>query len=487
MYERIWWMHEYDNIVKDMTTIHDRYPSSRVVVAVFFHSPISSFSLSMHSFPSEQAPLYNCSLALYYLLVIKYSWTNTKLKKIERQVHAILIAFAIGTSVLGLPLTMYNQVTSVCWVIGSPSECGNSNSTPSDIPCDRGDWAWLFGILLFYGPLWLCVLLTIIAMAMIYLQIRNTFQKSEHYQFDSTASQRSKCGMENSRLPEPTVASLAMATSNRMSRFSIWSLTKRTESDSELQVAVSQAEQEDTITDQATAINPETSSPEDKDPTVDLRDDQIDLGIRQQPHPHRPTNERKGHPQIGFLSDCKIRTDLGTTDHTSRRVRTAKRTRTKNQRKQTLFAAQAILYSVSFFITWMPSTIWSVSHWFGATGVGFDLAAVICEPLQGFWNMLIFIRSRPRSQAKLARVFGKCFGLCLNMLPKLADEDALATNSDGFDSSVGSRPAKSGSRQSAHLDSHLSCDGLKSEASLPIFASEASVMCNSDPIGHDTT
>ena len=91
------------------------------------------------------------------------------------------------------------------------------------------------------------------------------------------------------------------------------------------------------------------------------------------------------------------------------------------RRKQNLFAIQAILYSGSFFITWTPSTIWSVAYWFGVGGIGFDIAAATCEPLQGFWNMLIFIRSRPSSQEKIRRVFGSFCCFWMNLLPKMPD------------------------------------------------------------------
>jgi hypothetical protein len=113
------------------------------------------------------------------------------------------------------------------------------------------------------------------------------------------------------------------------------------------------------------------------------------------------------------------------------------------QKKQNMFAIQAILYSTSFFITWTPSTIWSVAYWLGAGGVGFDLASACCEPLQGFWNMLIFIRSRPSSQEKLQRIFGSFCCFCVNhLLPNM--NDSSHESSKAFDrSSSGERRRKS--------------------------------------------
>lgn len=64
-------------------------------------------------------------------------------------------------------------------------------------------------------------------------------------------------------------------------------------------------------------------------------------------------------------------------------------------------AVQAFLYSFTFLITWMPSTLWSIAHWFRWSHFALDMAAATAEPLQGFWNFLIFLRSRPETRRKL--------------------------------------------------------------------------------------
>ena len=199
----------------------------------------------------KQAPLYNCSLSLYYLFVIRFNWTNEQLVKIERYVHGFIIVFSVGISIAGLPTKMYSKINTVCWVIGVPSECGNSSSEPSDIPCERGDWAWPFGILLFYGHLWLCVLLTIIAMIMIYVHVRNTFRKNEKYQFQGKLRRptsvmtrnrsghteptqvKTESGMTDSGRPPQggnsggTQVDSVGQISSRMGRFSVFSAQKK--------------------------------------------------------------------------------------------------------------------------------------------------------------------------------------------------------------------------------------------------------------------
>jgi hypothetical protein len=70
-------------------------------------------------------------------------------------------------------------------------------------------------------------------------------------------------------------------------------------------------------------------------------------------------------------------------------------------------AIQAMLYSLSFLITWMPSTLWSIAHWFNWSHYGLDIAAATAEPLQGMWNLLVFLMSRPNTVLKIRKVLAK--------------------------------------------------------------------------------
>ncbi|CAB9506340.1 expressed unknown protein [Seminavis robusta] len=64
-------------------------------------------------------------------------------------------------------------------------------------------------------------------------------------------------------------------------------------------------------------------------------------------------------------------------------------------------ANKAILYSVIFVITFLPSTVWSVYGYTGVSPFGVVVAALFCEPLQGFFNLLTFARDRPATRQKL--------------------------------------------------------------------------------------
>lgn len=215
------------------------------------------------------APLYNCSLALLYLLMIKMRWTDQQLRKVERWIHAVVLVWTLGTAVLLLPLGQYNHIAAVCWVIGAPKGCGNSSfQEDPGVPCERGNYAWAWGLALFYIPLWICVLACCASMVLLYQEVRQTHKRSMRYS-------RSIVGLQ----PRQTMQRSSQDTSR--------------------------------------------------------------------------------------------------------------------------VAVQAILFSLSFLVTWMPSTLWSVAHWFEWSHYGLDLAAAIAEPLQGLWNCLIFLNTRPKTVARI--------------------------------------------------------------------------------------
>jgi len=91
-------------------------------------------------------PLYNAALIWYYLLVIKYNWTNDDLLKIEPWIHGFIWIWCIGTSETLLSLDLLNFVGPVCWV-GDPPECWDEN------PPDSCGEAKLYATAMFCIPL----------------------------------------------------------------------------------------------------------------------------------------------------------------------------------------------------------------------------------------------------------------------------------------------------------------------------------------------
>lgn len=86
-------------------------------------------------------PLYNCSLCLYYLLVIRHNMRETFLARwIEPALHAFALVPAVGFAVAGLCLDLFNNAGSFCYISPYPYQCVNDN----DVPCERGEDAYLY-------------------------------------------------------------------------------------------------------------------------------------------------------------------------------------------------------------------------------------------------------------------------------------------------------------------------------------------------------
>ncbi|KAL7571626.1 hypothetical protein ACA910_011166 [Epithemia clementina (nom. ined.)] len=125
------------------------------------------------------APLSNCAMAFYFYMVVLHQKTPHDLKRIERFLLTGIFAYAFGSAILLLVMDQYNPIGAVCYAQGSPPLCGNSVYTPNpDVPCERGDWAWVYGMVLFYIPLWICYLSILYFNSVIYWHIRSTPQAS---------------------------------------------------------------------------------------------------------------------------------------------------------------------------------------------------------------------------------------------------------------------------------------------------------------------
>jgi hypothetical protein len=112
------------------------------------------------------SPIYNASLSIYYLLVIRYGWKEEQLKSIEPFLHGVPLLWGLGTAIAGLFLTIFNSATLWCWV--APYE-------------DRGENADIYRWAFFYGPLWLMVVLVTVNLILVWVFVRNINKRSENH------------------------------------------------------------------------------------------------------------------------------------------------------------------------------------------------------------------------------------------------------------------------------------------------------------------
>jgi len=128
----------------------------------------NDISCSIHGFLMQfldtASVVYNGCLSIYYLLVIKYRWSDRKLKKLEKWFHIIPWSFGIVTAIIPAALKLYNLAGWNCWV-----------STDYKDPDDpRKDLILAIQLAIFYVPLWVTIILSGGCMFMIYQYVRET-------------------------------------------------------------------------------------------------------------------------------------------------------------------------------------------------------------------------------------------------------------------------------------------------------------------------
>ena len=140
--------------------------------------------------------VYNGFLSLYYLLVIKYKWSDKKLsqKHFEIIAHVTSLGFGLLTCIVCASLGLFNPIGWDCWISAYPLGCNQSwkarfalddNYEPN---CERGDNANLYQWLFFYIPLWCIIVAAALQTFSIVREYRSTTKKTSAYRASSAVS-----------------------------------------------------------------------------------------------------------------------------------------------------------------------------------------------------------------------------------------------------------------------------------------------------------
>ena len=90
-------------------------------------------------------PILNMCLSIYYLLVIKYSWTEEDIRiYAEPWFHVVSLSVALVTAGMGLAYDLFNNSNLWCWYAPFPSDCLDSFRYGDEANCIRGDNAWIY-------------------------------------------------------------------------------------------------------------------------------------------------------------------------------------------------------------------------------------------------------------------------------------------------------------------------------------------------------
>jgi hypothetical protein len=132
------------------------------------------------------APFYNCSLSVYYLVVIAFAFSESRVKRLEWLMHLIPISFSLATAIAGIPLNLYNSAGLWCWIAALPGVCVNGNNPAGKGECIRGENAWIYQWAIYYAEVWFCVLTITINMSIVTYIVWTKENASLKYQFGSS-------------------------------------------------------------------------------------------------------------------------------------------------------------------------------------------------------------------------------------------------------------------------------------------------------------
>lgn len=127
------------------------------------------------------SPLFAFVLSLFYLLIIKYRWTDARLHRLEPWVHGVIWVFTLAVSVFPIKLQLYNNAHDICWLESYPEGCKDSWTYGDESTCTRGDNAWIYALTVSIFPTWVCLTGTMIIMFFIYRAVRGIENKQIRY------------------------------------------------------------------------------------------------------------------------------------------------------------------------------------------------------------------------------------------------------------------------------------------------------------------
>lgn len=291
---------------------------------------------------------YNTALSAYFYKSICFGMTDaTFAAKYELWIHLTSVLFPLATAVGALILDIYSVTGGGCYIAPDPLRCHRRD----DVECLRGENAYKYSWAVAGVPVVIFLLYITYTMFRIYQKVRQVSRRSERFEFRST---RVSYEMPNSENPSEEQRRQSVNGQDSNDNFSLRELDEQHGDTTELL-------RPPAVSFQLTGGNTGTSS-----------------GTASPPLTH-PLPSASSRGRSSFNSRRSIQD--------SNRVSRIRET-----------AIQAFLYVVAFFGTHFPSFILNNLEMFGGTSPFYLVfLASFAWPLQGFFNLFVFLRPRIRS------------------------------------------------------------------------------------------
>ncbi|CAB9504688.1 expressed unknown protein [Seminavis robusta] len=128
------------------------------------------------------SPMFYLALSLYYLLTLRYGYSDQTLQLLEVAMHGVPWATAVCAAMLPLPWGMYNHSYETCWVEAYPLDCDHT-----DVPCQRGQNASEYAHAIAFLPLWPCIIMSLFIMLILFVTTICTHHPDQLARYSETA------------------------------------------------------------------------------------------------------------------------------------------------------------------------------------------------------------------------------------------------------------------------------------------------------------
>ena len=128
--------------------------------------------------------MYNVSLALCYLIIVRYEYSDERLRVLEPYFLYLPVISCLVVAIAGLPFGIYNfNGTYVCFIYVSPLDC---DAPESPIECERGEkdvyWLYSSSIMMIIGACFI-----IVCMVKMYKAVLQRERSGDQFRFSCTA------------------------------------------------------------------------------------------------------------------------------------------------------------------------------------------------------------------------------------------------------------------------------------------------------------
>ena len=120
---------------------------------------------------------WDIALSFTFVLMVRYNWRKKNLAKVEKVVHAIVWAFAIGTSVAAVVTDSMNPSGFDCFMGVSPLYC----DTRAEDDCVRGEEYSALLMVIYFVIITLGTIINMACMLTLYLTARHRERRNQRY------------------------------------------------------------------------------------------------------------------------------------------------------------------------------------------------------------------------------------------------------------------------------------------------------------------